>query len=102
MSRFVRVPVLGGQQLNNHAQILTDLQAKLRDDPAYLAPAITEAWLRRYQVSSFPSIIKEHNLRFPQVLPGRTHPLMNAAGTGGHILHTIKVFVRPICFVFQT
>lgn len=28
-----------------------------------------------------------------QVLPGRTHPLMNMSGSGGFLLHTIKVYV---------
>lgn len=43
--------------------------------PSYLAPSITESWLRRYQV-----------------LPGRMHPTMNASGSGGFILHAIKVY----------
>jgi len=43
--------------------------------PGYLAPSITESWLRRYQV-----------------LPGRMHPMMNASGSGGFILHAIKVY----------
>lgn len=33
-------------------QTLSDLQAKLRDIPGYLGPAVSEAWLRRYQVLS--------------------------------------------------
>ncbi|CAL1694467.1 unnamed protein product [Somion occarium] len=61
-----------------YVQIVSDLQAKLRDIPTYLAPAISEAWLRQYQI-----------------LPGRTHPLMNASGSGGFILHTIKVYDDP-------
>ncbi|KAG2155517.1 Gcd10p-domain-containing protein [Suillus clintonianus] len=56
------------------SQPLTELQSKLRLDPSYLAPSITESWLRRYQV-----------------LPGRTHPTMNTSGSGGFLLHVIKV-----------
>jgi len=61
-----------------HIQIVADLQNKLRDRPQYLGPAVTELWLRRYQV-----------------LPGRTHPLMNMSGSGGFILHTTKVYDDP-------
>ncbi|KAJ3549898.1 hypothetical protein NM688_g5131 [Phlebia brevispora] len=61
-----------------HAQILADLQNKLRDLPQYLGPSLTEGWLRKYQV-----------------LPGRTHPTMNMSGSGGFILHTIKVYDDP-------
>lgn len=46
--------------------------------PSYLAPSITESWLRRYQV-----------------LPGRMHPTMSASGSGGFILHAIKVYACP-------
>lgn len=56
-------------------QPLADLQAHMRQTPRYLAPSITEGWLRRYQV-----------------LPGRTHPTMNTSGSGGFLLHAIKVF----------
>ncbi|KAG0700659.1 Gcd10p-domain-containing protein [Suillus ampliporus] len=56
------------------SQPLTELQTKLRINPSYLAPSITESWLRRYQV-----------------LPGRTHPTMNTSGSGGFLLHVIKV-----------
>jgi len=59
-------------------QILSDLQAKLRDIPGYLGPAVTEAFLRQYQI-----------------LPGRTHPMMNASGSGGFLLHTIKIYDDP-------
>ena len=31
-------------------KVLSDVQAKLRADPHYLGPSITEGWLRRYQV----------------------------------------------------
>ncbi|KAG1885547.1 Gcd10p-domain-containing protein [Suillus subluteus] len=57
---------------------LTELQSNLRLDPSYLAPSITESWLRRYQV-----------------LPGRTHPTMNTSGSGGFLLHAIKVYDDP-------
>lgn len=60
------------------SQPLTELQTKLRLDPGYLAPSITESWLRRYQV-----------------LPGRTHPTMNTSGSGGFLLHVIKVYDDP-------
>ncbi|KAJ7070756.1 Gcd10p family-domain-containing protein [Mycena amicta] len=58
-----------------YAQILADVQTKLRALPQYLGPSVTEVWLRRYQV-----------------LPGRTHPTMNTSGAGGFILHAIKVY----------
>ncbi|PCH34318.1 Gcd10p-domain-containing protein [Wolfiporia cocos MD-104 SS10] len=61
-----------------HIQIVTDLQNKLRELPQYLGPAVTELWLRRYQV-----------------LPGRTHPLMNMSGSGGFILHAINIYDNP-------
>ncbi|KAF7337502.1 hypothetical protein MSAN_02223200 [Mycena sanguinolenta] len=58
-----------------YGQILSDLHTKLRALPGYLCPSVTEVWLRRYQI-----------------LPGRTHPTMNTSGTGGFILHAIKVY----------
>ncbi|TCD65435.1 tRNA (adenine(58)-N(1))-methyltransferase non-catalytic subunit trm6 [Steccherinum ochraceum] len=75
-------PYLGGSASivvhSPQVQILSDLQGKLRDIPGYLGPAVSEPWLRRYQV-----------------LPGRTHPTMNTTGSGGFILHTIKVYDDP-------
>ncbi|OCH89722.1 Gcd10p-domain-containing protein [Obba rivulosa] len=59
-------------------QIVTDLQNKLRDLPQYLGPAVSEVWTRQYQV-----------------LPGRTHPTMNTSGSGGFILHAIRVYDDP-------
>lgn len=56
-------------------QPLAGLHAQMRQIPRYLAPSITEGWLRRYQV-----------------LPGRTHPTMNTSGSGSFLLHAIKVF----------
>ncbi|KAH9175492.1 Gcd10p family-domain-containing protein [Lactarius sanguifluus] len=47
-------PYLGGSACvvvyNPHLQVVSDLQATLRLDPQYLAPSISESWLRRYQV----------------------------------------------------
>ncbi|KZT73344.1 Gcd10p-domain-containing protein [Daedalea quercina L-15889] len=68
-----------------YVQIVTDLQNQLRDLPQYLGPAVTEMWLRRYQV-----------------LPGRTHPLMNMSGSGGFILHTIKMYNTWLQFGVHT
>ncbi|KAF5385029.1 hypothetical protein D9615_001234 [Tricholomella constricta] len=61
-----------------HIQILSDLQTQMRAASQYLCPNVTESWLRRYQV-----------------LPGRTHPTMVTSGTGGFILHTIKIYDDP-------
>jgi tRNA (adenine-N(1)-)-methyltransferase non-catalytic subunit len=61
-----------------HLQVMSDLHATLRTDPRYLAPSISESWLRQYQV-----------------LPGRTHPMMTTSGGGGYLLHAIKVYDDP-------
>ena len=66
------------------SQIVTDLQNQLRDLPQYLGPTVTEMWLRKYQV-----------------LPGRTHPTMNMSGSGGFILHTIRVYALIACRVYH-
>ncbi|EGO01679.1 hypothetical protein SERLA73DRAFT_177104 [Serpula lacrymans var. lacrymans S7.3] len=58
-----------------HIQTLVELQAKLRSLPNFIAPSLTESWLRCYQV-----------------LPGRTHPMMNMSGSGGYLLHSIKIY----------
>ncbi|KAI0307945.1 Gcd10p-domain-containing protein [Multifurca ochricompacta] len=75
-------PYLGGSAsvvvYSPHLQVVSDLQATLRHDPQYLAPSVSESWLRRYQV-----------------LPGRTHPLMTTSGGGGYLLHTIKIYNDP-------
>ncbi|KAI0257415.1 Gcd10p-domain-containing protein [Lactifluus subvellereus] len=76
-------PYLGGSAsvvvYSPHLQIVSDLQATLRQDPQCLAPSISESWLRRYQV-----------------LPGRTHPLMTTSGGGGYLLHAIRVYVPSL------
>ncbi|KAG5647727.1 hypothetical protein DXG03_008450 [Asterophora parasitica] len=61
-----------------HIQILSDLQTQMRGASQYLCPNITESFLRRYQV-----------------LPGRTHPTMVTSGTGGFVLHAIKIYDDP-------
>ncbi|OSD03317.1 Gcd10p-domain-containing protein [Trametes coccinea BRFM310] len=61
-----------------HVQVVANLQNQLRDLPGYLGPSVTEGWLRQYQV-----------------LPGRTHPMMNASGSGGFIFHVIKIYDDP-------
>ncbi|KIM47530.1 hypothetical protein M413DRAFT_439198 [Hebeloma cylindrosporum] len=60
------------------SQIIVDLQAKLRNIPHFLCPTVTETWLRRYQV-----------------LPGRTHPMMAMSGSGGFLVHAIKIYDDP-------
>ncbi|KAJ7751187.1 Gcd10p family-domain-containing protein [Mycena maculata] len=78
------VPYLAGSASivvqSPYVQVLSDLHTKLRALPGYLCPSVTEVWLRRYQV-----------------LPGRTHPTMNTSGSGGFILHAIKVYVSRLC-----
>ncbi|KAJ3535809.1 hypothetical protein NMY22_g6316 [Coprinellus aureogranulatus] len=75
-------PYLGGSAPivvhSPHVQILADLQTRLRSLPQYLCPSVTEGWLRRYQV-----------------LPGRTHPMMAMSGSGGFILHALKIIENP-------
>jgi len=58
-----------------YLQTLSEVHQKLRAKQEYLGPSITESWLRQYQV-----------------LPGRTHPMMNTTGSGGYLLTAIKVF----------
>ncbi|KAG8935659.1 tRNA (adenine(58)-N(1))-methyltransferase non-catalytic subunit trm6 [Tulasnella sp. 418] len=58
-----------------YLQVLVDAYQKMKKEPKYLGPSLTESWLRQYQV-----------------LPGRTHPVMNASGSGGYVLNAIKVF----------
>ncbi|KAI0828876.1 Gcd10p-domain-containing protein [Trametes gibbosa] len=61
-----------------NVQVVSRLLNQLRDLPGYLGPTVTEGWLRQYQV-----------------LPGRTHPTMNASGSGGFIFHVIKIYDDP-------
>jgi len=75
-------PYLGGSSSivvhSPSAQIVVNLQAKLRTMPQYLCPTVSEPWLRQYQV-----------------LPGRTHPKMAMSGSGGFILNAIKIYDDP-------
>ncbi|TIA86445.1 hypothetical protein E3P99_03674 [Wallemia hederae] len=57
-----------------HLAVLTDAHMSLRNDSNFLAPVVSESWLRQYQV-----------------LPGRTHPNMQMSATGGYLLHTTRV-----------
>ena len=57
------------------SQVLYSLQTALRSSPDFLAPSISEPWLRKYQV-----------------LPGRTHPEMAGMQHGGFILAATRVF----------
>ncbi|KZT54804.1 Gcd10p-domain-containing protein [Calocera cornea HHB12733] len=59
-----------------YSSVLAETQLKLRQEGGWLNLQLTEGWLRRYQV-----------------LPGRTHPDMNVQGSGGWLLHAIKVYV---------
>jgi len=75
-------PYLGGSAsvvvYSPHLQVVSDLQTTLRTNAQYLAPSVSESWLRRYQV-----------------LPGRTHPMMTTSGGGGYLLHAIKIYDDP-------
>jgi tRNA (adenine-N(1)-)-methyltransferase non-catalytic subunit len=75
-------------------QVVTELQSTLRDVPHWLGPAVTESWLRQYQVPSVFCEIASQVLNPAQVLPGRTHPMMNTSGSGGFLLHAIKMCVE--------
>jgi tRNA (adenine-N(1)-)-methyltransferase non-catalytic subunit len=74
--------------------VVTELQSTLRDVPHWLGPAVTESWLRQYQVLSVLCEIAYQVLNPTQVLPGRTHPMMNTSGSGGFLLHAIKMYVE--------
>lgn len=43
--------------------------------------------------SAIPLHVTAPYLILSQILPGRTHPTMNTSGSGGFILHAIKVYV---------
>jgi tRNA (adenine58-N1)-methyltransferase non-catalytic subunit len=64
-------------ELTRMLKVLADLQSKMRLNAGFLGPSLTEAWLRRYQV-----------------LPGRTHPMMSTSGSGGFLLHVVKVYAE--------
>ncbi|KAJ2585289.1 tRNA (adenine(58)-N(1))-methyltransferase non-catalytic subunit TRM6, partial [Coemansia sp. RSA 1722] len=49
-------------------EALVELFAWLRESPSFINVQLTESWLREYQV-----------------LPSRTHPLMNTSGGGGFL-----------------
>ena len=57
------------------SQTLSDALQSLIPMPTVLNPTLIEPWLRQYQV-----------------LPGRTHPVMNGVGHGGFLLHATRVF----------
>ncbi|KAF9270671.1 Gcd10p-domain-containing protein [Marasmius fiardii PR-910] len=68
-----------------HLQVVADLQTELRSVPGFLAPTVTEVWTRQYQI-----------------LPGRTHPTMNTSGSGGYLLHVVRVYVLSLFFANLT
>lgn len=57
-----------------HQPVLAQTLKAMKDRFEYLAPSLTESWMRKYQV-----------------LPGRTHPTMTTSGSGGYLLHTTYV-----------
>ncbi|WWC92299.1 uncharacterized protein L201_007253 [Kwoniella dendrophila CBS 6074] len=57
-----------------YIQILTELLNWSKKDPNYLNDTLSESWERTYQV-----------------LPGRTHPMMNTSSTGGYLWSAIRV-----------
>ncbi|KAJ9122866.1 hypothetical protein QFC24_003904 [Naganishia onofrii] len=71
-------PYLGGSTpiviYSQFQPILAQTLNGMRSRPEYLAPSLTEGFMRRYQV-----------------LPGRTHPTMSTSGTGGFLLHATRV-----------
>ncbi|CAD6572124.1 MAG: tRNA (adenine(58)-N(1))-methyltransferase non-catalytic subunit trm6 [Cyphobasidiales sp. Tagirdzhanova-0007] len=75
----VTLPALAGSaQIVVHSpifQTLSDALQSLIPMPTVLNPTLIEPWLRQYQV-----------------LPGRTHPVMNGVGHGGFLLHATRVF----------
>ncbi|KAJ2077049.1 tRNA (adenine(58)-N(1))-methyltransferase non-catalytic subunit trm6 [Coemansia sp. RSA 988] len=75
-------PHLGGSRMlvvyDQFKEPLLEAFAWLRESPEFLNVQITESWLREYQV-----------------LPSRTHPLMNMSGGGGFILSAIHLASNP-------
>ncbi|WRT70709.1 uncharacterized protein IL334_007707 [Kwoniella shivajii] len=57
-----------------HLQVLAELLNWSKKDPHYLHDTLSESWERTYQV-----------------LPGRTHPMMNTSASGGYIWSAIRV-----------
>ncbi|KAJ2344194.1 tRNA (adenine(58)-N(1))-methyltransferase non-catalytic subunit trm6, partial [Coemansia sp. RSA 2671] len=72
------VPFLGGSRMlvvyDQSKDVLLETFTWLRQSPEFLNVQLTESWLREYQV-----------------LPNRTHPLMNTSGGGGFILSAIHL-----------
>ncbi|KAJ2017354.1 tRNA (adenine(58)-N(1))-methyltransferase non-catalytic subunit trm6 [Coemansia sp. RSA 922] len=72
------VPYLGGSRMlvvyDQSKDALLETFAWLRQSPDFLNVQLTESWLREYQV-----------------LPSRTHPMMNTSGGGGFILSAIHL-----------
>lgn len=70
----------------------------MKDAGGYLGANITEAWKRKYQVKSVRlRVFYPTHISGWQVLPGRTHPMMNMSGTGGYILHAFKMYaIHPL------
>lgn len=64
--------------LTQRTQILFAAQQRMKQEPSFLTPSITEPFLRRYQV-----------------LPGRTHPEMQGMGHGGYLLTSTRVYDDP-------
>ncbi|WVQ95674.1 hypothetical protein IAU59_002772 [Kwoniella sp. CBS 9459] len=57
-----------------YMQVLAELLNWSKKDPNYLHDTLSESWERTYQV-----------------LPGRTHPMMNTSATGGYLWSAIRV-----------
>lgn len=71
-------PYLGGSSsivlYSPYQHVLAQTLKTMKDKPQFLAPNLTESWMRKYQV-----------------FPGRTHPEMQTSGTGGYLLHVTWV-----------
>ncbi|WWD20728.1 hypothetical protein CI109_105204 [Kwoniella shandongensis] len=66
-----------------YMQVLAELLNWSKKDPNYLNDTLTESWERTYQV-----------------LPGRTHPMMNTSATGGYLWSAIRV--HPSKFLLES
>ncbi|WWC72581.1 uncharacterized protein I206_106543 [Kwoniella pini CBS 10737] len=74
---FLTQYLIGSAQLvvySPYQQILVELLNWSKKDPNYLNDTLSESWERTYQV-----------------LPGRTHPMMNTSSTGGYLWSAIRV-----------